>query len=99
MNGYTITAIAEADIKGIVHFIASRDGVDRALHVHDKFVDAFEALSQAPAIGRRKPEFTDDNIRWWPVLGFLVVYDAERSPIDILRVIHGARDLPELFRS
>lgn len=29
---------------------------------------------------------------------FLVVYDAERSPIDILRVIHGARDLPELFR-
>jgi len=48
-------------------------------------------------MGTRKPELTADPIRWWPVFRFLVVYDGEREPIDMLRVIHGARDLARLF--
>lgn len=42
MSGYTLTATAEADVLDILQFIAPRDGVDRALHIHDKFVDALD---------------------------------------------------------
>lgn len=97
MSGYRLTASAEADLDDILEFIAGRDGIDRALHVYNAFVEAFERLSDAPRIGTRKPDLTDDSIRWWPVFRFLVVYEAEREPIDILRVIHGARDLRRLF--
>lgn len=97
MSGYTLTASAEADILEILQFIASRDGVDRAFHVHDKLVEAFEALAASPEIGTRKPHLTDSTVRWWPVFRFLVMYNAERSPIDVLRVVHSARDLPGLL--
>ncbi len=97
MSRYTLTASAEADILDILQFIASRDGADRALHVYDKLIAAFETLAASPAIGTRKPHLTDSAVRWWPVFRLLVVYDAERSPIDILRVIHSARDLPAMF--
>ena len=97
MSGYTLTESAETDLNDILGFIAERDGTGRALHVYEKFLEAFEALAASPDIGTRKPYLTDDPIRWWPVFRFLVVYDSQRSPIDILRVIHGARDLPRLL--
>ena len=97
MSGYTLTATAEADVLDILQFIAARDGMDRALHIHDKFVDAFELLSATPFAGKVRPELTSEHVRWWPVSTFLVVYDAKPTPIDILRVIYGGRDLPSLF--
>lgn len=97
MSGYRLTKSAEADLVDILEHIANREGIGRALHVHEKFVEAFEALASSPRIGTRRQELTADATRWWPVFRFLVVYDAEREPIDILRVIHGARDLARLF--
>jgi plasmid stabilization system protein ParE len=97
MSGYTLTQSAEADLDDVLGFIAERDPHRRALHVYEQFVEAFEQLASFPGMGVRKPQLTDDAIRWWPVFQFLVVYDAERTPIDILRVIHGARDLARLF--
>jgi plasmid stabilization system protein ParE len=91
MSGYTLTQSAEADLDDVLGFIADRDGVGRALHVYEQFVEPFEYLASFPGTGIRKPLLTDNAIRWWPVFQFLVVYDAERTPIDILRVIHGAR--------
>lgn len=98
MSRYTLTARAETDITGILQFIAAQDGEQRALGVYEKFLDAFELLGESPALGKHRNDLTDENVRWWPVSSFLVVYDAERSPIDILRVIHGARNLPQLFQ-
>lgn len=97
MSGYRLTESAEADLDEILGFIAERDGINRALHVYEAFTKAFERLADAPGIGTRRPPMTGDAVRWWPVFSFLVVYDAEREPIDILRVIHGARDLRRLF--
>jgi len=97
MSGYTLTQSAEADLDDVLGFIAERDGTGRALHVYEQFVDACERLASFPGMGVRKSQLTDDAIRWWPVFQFLVVYDAERTPIDILRVIHSARDLGRLF--
>jgi antitoxin ParD1/3/4/toxin ParE1/3/4 len=96
-GGYRLTESAEADLNDILGFIAERDSIDRDLRVYEKFVEAFEALAASPGIGTRKPDLTDDPVRWWPVFRFLVVYDAERKPIDVLRVIHGARDIARLF--
>jgi antitoxin ParD1/3/4/toxin ParE1/3/4 len=98
VSGYRLTESAEADLDDILGFIAERDGLSRALHVYQAFVEAFDLLADTPYIGPRKPHLTDDPIRWWPVFRFLIVYDPEREPIDILRVIHGARELEHLFK-
>lgn len=62
-----------------------------------------QALAQMPELGRarnfRNPRFS--SVRAWPVKGFeryLIFYRPLADGIEILRVIHGARDLERLFR-
>ena len=98
MKKYTLTESAEADLNDILGFIADRDGVPRALYVFEMIQHAIDNLTEHPYIGVRKLNLIEDEaIRWWPVSRFLIAYDAERRPIDILRVVHAARDLPRLF--
>jgi plasmid stabilization system protein ParE len=65
--------------------------------VQAKFVEAFELLAANPGSGTRRRGLTLDEIRWWSVFSFQVIYDSESQPPDIMRIIHGARDLPRLF--
>jgi toxin ParE1/3/4 len=62
-----------------------------------------ETLARMPGMGRSRqflrPELAD--IRSWPVGGFqdyLIFYRPGPAGIDVLRVIHGARDIDQLFK-
>jgi len=67
-----------------------------------RFVDAVDAalrrLADTPEIGRlrqfRSPRLA--GLRSWPVPGFpkhLIFYRVDEDLVDVIRVIHGARDL------
>lgn len=96
--GYQLTETAEAELAEILLYVADRDGVERALYVHDRFVQAFELLAAQQGAGTTRPNLTGEHVRWWFVFKWVVIYDPESSPISILRVIHGARDLERLLR-
>ena len=57
-------------------------------------------LGDHPMVGTRRPELALDPYRFAVVQGFpyIVVYDASTRPPTIVRIIHGARDLPEVLR-
>lgn len=74
--------------------------------VADRFLaavdDAFETLRENPGLGAtrgfRAPQLRD--LRTWRVRGFenwLVFYRVTDKAVEILRVLHGARDLRGLF--
>ena len=59
---------------------------------------AFDRLQSLPDIGKiRRFQHPDlANIRSWPIPGFekhVVFYKADFAQVDVLRVIHAARDL------
>ena len=95
---YRLTETAEDDLAAILHYVAERDGGERALHVHSEFVEAFGHLASMPGSGAKRVRLTGDRIRWWTVFRWVVLYDPEASPLTILRVIHGARDLDRILR-
>ncbi|HZZ89271.1 MAG TPA: type II toxin-antitoxin system RelE/ParE family toxin [Caulobacteraceae bacterium] len=57
-------------------------------------------LGEHPRVGSQRPELAPEPFRFLVVQGFpyIVVYDAEARPPMIVRIIHGARDLPEVLR-
>jgi toxin ParE1/3/4 len=57
-------------------------------------------IAEHPRIGHTRPELAAVVYRFLSLTGFpyIVVYNAERHPPLILRVLHGARDLPELLQ-
>ena len=56
-------------------------------------------IVERPLLGRLRPELAPAPYRFWRVAGFpyLIVYNAERDPPLVVRVLHMARDLPPLL--
>ena len=70
------------------------DDLDAADGWMEKLFDAFEVLGQTPGIGHRGQDLTSHPVLFWPVGAYLVIYRAERRPIDIVAVTQGSRDIP-----
>lgn len=97
MRSFVLSAEAFQDIDEIWEFIAG-DNPDAADRMRDQLFEAFRKLARRPLMGRFRPELTSRQVRFWPVNPYLVIYDARVQPIEVVRVVHGARDLGRLLR-
>ena len=94
---------AYQDMEDTANYLAARSP-DAA----DRFVDAcvadFGRLAEMPGMGRLR-EFKDPkaaNLLSWPVTGFgnyLIFYRPVEDGIEVLHVIHGARDIDAIFEA
>lgn len=110
MNQLRINAKADLDMDAEASFIAEQFGVARGIQFYDACETTFNQLLMYPQIGKVR-EFSNISIeiRRWHVKGFseyLIFYqllthgqnDNRSYTVDILRIIHGARDLETLFQ-
>ncbi len=93
MSGFVLSQTALNDLDEIVEYIAADAGIDRALAMHSKFLEAFRLLATSPGMGRTRVHLAPSNIRWWLVVPFHVAYRCDLMPIRIERIIHGAREV------
>jgi len=72
-----------------------------SLEVADKVVakifEAFDLLGDHPQAGHMREDLTDKPLKFWSVYRYLIVYNPNASPIEIVAVFHGARDVPVLL--
>ena len=86
---------AERDLDEIWLYIAF-DNPAAADAVVDQIQKRTQQLSAFPQTGRLRPEIAEDA-RSVPVGTYLILYRESENFIDIVRVVHGARDLTALF--
>ncbi len=90
---------ARQDVRDVTTRIA-RNNPTAARAFRSEIAQAGVLIGDHPEIGQRRPELVAHPFRIFPVSGFpyILVYNPERRPPLILRVLHGARDLPELLQ-
>jgi toxin ParE1/3/4 len=93
---------ARHDVDEIALYIAL-DSLESALRFTDAAEEAFSRLADFPGAGARHPTGNPAfaELRIWPIKGFrkyLVCYRPLPDGIEVLRVIHGARDVDRVFR-
>ena len=54
-------------------------------------------LVRMPLLGHVREELADRSHRFWPVQDFLIIYHPETSPLEIVRILRGSRDIPSLI--
>ncbi|WP_395741833.1 type II toxin-antitoxin system RelE/ParE family toxin [Prosthecobacter sp.] len=101
MKAVVLNPVAVNDLDEIEDYIA-QDNLAAAEEVRQDILDTAERLGQQPAIGVR-PRFSAPRfvgIRFLPADHFptyLLFYHELEDEIEVLRVLHGARNLPPLF--
>jgi toxin ParE1/3/4 len=63
----------------------------------EQFDQAIEVLSRFPGMGRARDDLAS-GLRTYPVGNYLLMYRAMKGGIELVRVVHGARNLRRLFR-
>ncbi len=95
MSKLAFTPLAEADLQGILNYIA-QDRPDTALRMVAAIREKCEFLARNPHAGERRPEISPvhrcSTIRRW-----VIFYRAVGDTVEIHRVLDGAQDVGGIF--
>jgi plasmid stabilization system protein ParE len=94
---FVLTPEARADLIEIWNYIAE-DGIDTADQVIARLRDGFTRLAETPAMGHRREDLADSRHRFWTVHSYVIAYRWETTPLQIIAVVHGARQLDAFFQ-
>ena len=86
---------AKADLSDIWQFIAE-DSDDQADAFIDLIDQKFQLLAQQSGLGRRREELAE-GLRSFPVGRYIIFYLLIPGGVQIVRVLHGARDIEAAF--
>ena len=90
-----LTQAAVADLDDTWLYIAMDDRL-----AADRFLDLLQGkcskLGEFPEMGRVRPEL-GEAIRSFPFRRYVILYTVTSDAIFVLRIVPGARDLPNLF--
>ena len=99
MEKYQLTPEAVSDLFEIWNFI-NQDNPEAADRVEEAVLRACDLLASSPLAGRVRRDLAPLPLRFLvvhPYSKYLIVYDPEKKPLQIIRILHGARDLPSVL--
>ncbi len=103
MKKLVVRPQAEADIDRAAEFYATQENVELALRFYHAVDQTLEALIEQPHLGSVQDWVVSRlrGCRQWPVAKpfnvHQVFYLPSDSKIEVVRVLHGARDLPSIM--
>ena len=95
MRSYRLTGPAQQDLRDIGRHV-SRDSASAALRVVANLESRCQRLAEMPGMGRSRDELAAE-LRSFTVSPYLIFYRETEYGIEVMRVLHGARDIDAIF--
>jgi toxin ParE1/3/4 len=93
------TASARREIDEIAEFIARQSGsAETAMKWLSALDGNIDLLARVPGTGTARDD-QQPGLRSSPIFSYLIFYRATPRILTVVRVVHGARDLSQIFRS
>ena len=97
MKRYIVAPQAKEDLKAIRDYLKREAGLEVAQSTLKKIREAFDFLNHTPGAGHLREDLTDKPVKFWSVFSYLIIYNPAAQPVEILRVVHGNRDVADLL--
>jgi len=95
---YTLSRIAQQDLAEIRDYYLAQRSPRAARKMLVEFVAALRSIGKTPGIGHERKDLAESRpVLFWPVRDYLIIYRADRKPIEIVTVVRGSRDVPALL--
>jgi toxin ParE1/3/4 len=89
---FVLTPLAARDLDDIWSYLAN-DNLRAADRVLDAIEIAIYRLAEQPGIGHLREDLADRRHRFFLIYSYLIVYRPQTRPLQIVRVLHAARDV------
>ena len=93
---FLLTPQARSDLQEILFDIAE-DNPDVAQRLRAEFYESLKKLALSPGIGHYHDDLLSRKYRFWNFYSYVVAYEWDAKPIQVICVVHGARDLAVFF--
>jgi len=94
---FVLSPEAERDIDEIKYYLVANAGVAVARYVIREIKLACGFLAATPNVRHIREDLTSEAVKFWPVFSYLIVYRPRSRPLEIVRVVHGRRDVEALL--
>ncbi|MFN5946059.1 MAG: type II toxin-antitoxin system RelE/ParE family toxin [Phycisphaerae bacterium] len=92
MSRHVVFARAAVDdLESIQSYLLGKSPQASVL-VGDAIERAIQLLVERPYAGHARPDLTSSRVLFYPVYRYLLVYRVNEHAVEILRVVHGARE-------
>jgi toxin ParE1/3/4 len=101
---YQVLPAADQDLDDQAAYLATEANLQTALRFYDAASVTFGKIASMPGMGERWPSTHPrlGGLRVWRIEGFerhLIFYRAAGDGIEIVRVLHGARDIDTVLET
>lgn len=96
---FRLSQRALEDLDSIWSYIAA-DNLEAADRVEQAILASCEKLGRFPMLGSKRADITSKPVRFWTVTrfpNFIVVYRPDTSPIHVVTILHGSRDVKRVL--
>lgn len=95
MSRYVVSPLSRTDLDGIWDYIAA-DNIAAADRTLERFHELIHMLARQPLIGESRDDLLP-HLRSFPAGNYVIYYFPIPNGVRIVRVIHAARDIADLF--
>ncbi len=95
---YVLAPQAALDLAEIWRYVKEQTSVTIADRVESAIREKMRLLAGTPGAGHRRKDLTDEQVKFFPVYSYLIVYRAETKPLQIASILHGRRDVEQILK-
>jgi toxin ParE1/3/4 len=88
---------ARLDLLEIWNYIAE-DNPNAADNLLDLINEKCNLLNENTRLGQARPDIAE-NLRYFPIKNYLILYQIQPVGIEIVRVVHGSRNIDAIFNT
>ena len=88
---------AKSDLAEIKAYYVGKASADVAIQILSELRFAIRELARRPGLGHKREDLTKDDVLFWLVRSYLVVYRHRAGILEVVGVLHGARDIPSIL--
>jgi toxin ParE1/3/4 len=95
---YVLAPQAAFDLFEIWDYIKEQTSVVVANRVESAIREKIVFLAGNPGAGHRRQDLTEENVKFFAVYSYLIVYRPETKPLQIASILHGRRDVEQILK-
>jgi toxin ParE1/3/4 len=82
----------------IWRYIKRQTSVLMADRVESAIRERIGFLAESPGAGHWRKDLTGEDVKFFPVYSYLIVYRPETAPLQIVSILHGRRDVEQILK-